>query len=245
MRKASTLVGLMFVALAGSARAQEPAPATPPPAAPAPVAPPVVVVVPAPPPPVVEVASAKAAAPWPPPYSERRIEVGLSFLPMAKGRFTTPIGVAASDVTADMAFAYGAGLMASYRVLAGLSVGVAPQIVWNVKYKVYPVQATPAATATEYDLMARVAYTQPLFENTAVYGEVLPGFSKISQPGIDAASGLVLAVGAGFLMDMGPRAFANLGGGYQFGFQKIKAPTGSLDNDTRYVRVVLGGGVRF
>jgi hypothetical protein len=238
MRKASTLIGLILVALATSARAQEPAPPAPPPP------PPVVVVVPAPTPPVVEVVSGPNAA-WPPPFPERRLEVGLSFLPMAEGKFTTPIGSAASDVTAGMAFAYGVGLVASYRVLAGLSVGLAPQIIWNVKYKVYPIQATAPPTATEYDLMARIAYTQPLAESVSIYAEVLPGYSKISQPGGDAANGLVVAVGGGFLMDMGPRAFATLGGGYQFGFQKVPSPTGSLDNYTRYVRVVLGGGVRF
>jgi hypothetical protein len=243
MRKASTLIGLILVTLAASARAQEPAPATP---APAPAPPPaVVVVVPAVPPPVVEVAPGSARTPWPPPFPERRIEVGLSFLPMAAGKFTTPIGPASADVTAGMSFAYGAGLVATYRLIAGLSVGLAPQIVWNVKYKVYPVQATAPATATEYDLMVRVAYTQPLAEGVAVYGEALPGYSKISQPGGDAANGLVVNLGAGFVMDLGPRAFANLGGGYQLGFQKLSTPTGALDNYTRYVRVVLGGGVRF
>ena len=46
-------------------------------------------------------------------------------------------------------------------------------------------------------------------------------------------------------MDLGDRAFVNLGAGYQIGFQKVSQADLNLDNRTKYVRVVLGGGVRF
>ena len=55
---------------------------------------------------------------------------------MGLGKFTTPIGAEATQ--GDASFAYGFGLSASFRVIAGLSVGLAPQVIYNVKYKVNP-----------------------------------------------------------------------------------------------------------
>ena len=95
--------------------------------------------------------------------------------------------------------------------------------------------------------MARVAYTLQVVDTIALYAEVLPGFSFILPPasGGDTASGPVFAFGVGSMMDVTSRAFVSLGAGYQVGFQKLPAMDMNLDLRTKYVRVALGGGVRF
>ena len=157
---------------------------------------------------------------------------------MAVGKFIASPG--GMSVTADAAFAYGVGLSAGYVVKPGLSVGLAPQAIFNVKPK-----EDSGGGAKEYDLMARVAYAFPVVDTIAVYAEVLPGYSLISPPSGDTAKGLALAFGVGGAMDVTNRIFANLGVGYQIGFQKVSAGAMDVDNRTKYVRVVLGGGVKF
>ena len=79
-----------------------------------------------------------------------RLQFGASFLPMSAGKFTsTPGGM---TTTAEAAFAYGVSVSGNYTLLPGLSVGLAPQVVLNVKAK-----DDPAAAAKEIDVMARVA----------------------------------------------------------------------------------------
>ena len=220
MRKASTLIGLTLVALGAGARAEEIAPgAAPPPAIVAPL---------------------PDAPPAPPP---RRIKVGLSFLPMGIGKFTTPIGGTATE--GDASFAYAFGLVASYRIIGGLELGIAPQLLYNVNYKVYPSPIMAPPGSKETDLMARVAYTFPVVETIGLYLEALPGYSTISQPGSSSAKGFVLGLEGGVEMAVTDRIFAVLGGGYQLGFQSVTVSGTKLDDRTRYVRVNLGGGFRF
>jgi hypothetical protein len=169
--------------------------------------------------------------------------IGLSLLPMAVGRFTTPVG--AMEATGDASFAYGAGLSASILVIRGLSVGVAPQAIFNVQDKVNPSQLAAPAAAREYDLMARVAYVFSIVETIALYVEVLPGYSLIKQPGANTAKGLVLGFGGGVAMDLTATLFTNLGVGYQMGFQKVSQGGVDADDRTQYLRVALGVGVRF
>lgn len=222
MRTASTLVaGLMVVALGAGARADDGVPAPPPPGA------------------TVVAPVLLAPPPAPPP---RRLEVGLAFLPMGVGKITAPVG--SKEVTGGASFAYGVGLSATYKLIAGLGVGFAPQAIFNVIYKVNPSQLMSPGAATEYDIMARVAYTLPIVETIAVYAEALPGYSVISIPGASPAKGAVLGFGGGVAMDLGDRAFVNLGAGYQLGYQTVSQVDMTLDNRTRYLRVVLGGGVR-
>jgi hypothetical protein len=228
MRKASTLIGLTLVTLTATARAQEPVPAVGSPAAPTAE----IAGAPAP------VEAAPAAAPPP-----RRIAIGLSLLPMAVGKFTTPVG--AMETTGDASFAYGVGLSASILLIRGLSVGLAPQVIYNVQDKVNPSQLAAPGAAKEYDLMARVAYAFPIVDTIALYLEVLPGYSLIIQPAANTSKGLVLGFGGGVTMDLTDRIFANLGIGYQVGFQKVLQGDMDADNRTKYVRVALGGGVRF
>lgn len=228
MRKASTLIGLTLVALTAPARAQNAVPAA--------------AASPAPPP--AEVAGAPAPV-WmaPQPPRPRPVAIGLSLLPMAIGRFTTPVG--AMEATGDASFAYGVGLSASVLLIRGLSVGLAPQAIFNVQDKVNPSQLAAPAAAREYDLMARIAYAFPIVETIALYLEVLPGYSLIKQPGANTAKGLVLDFGGGVAMDVTATVFATLGVGYQVGYQKVSQGGVDADDRTRYVRVALGGGVRF
>ncbi len=228
MRKASTLVGLTLMALAAGARAEDSIPATPPP--PAAVDP-------------FPAGTVATVAPDQPP--PKRLEIGLAFLPMGRGKLTTPNG--AKDATANSLFAYGAGLSISYRVIAGLHLGVAPQLIYNVNYKTNPAGngiALPPS-ASEYDYMARVAYEFPIVDTIVLYAEALPGYSKINLPNIPAATGLVLALGGGATMDMSDRIFVNLGVGYQLGFQSITIANVARDYRTQYLRMALGVGARF
>jgi hypothetical protein len=234
MRKASTLIGLTLVALGAVARAEESVPAAPPPAA-------IIVPVPAAPAPAVTVVNPYPAAP--PEARPSRFRIALSFLPMGLGKLTTPIN--AEPTQGDAPFAYGVGLSASVRVIAGLSLGVAPQFIYNVNYKVYPGSLAAPPAVKETDLMARLAYTFPVVETVGLYVAVLPGYSSFPLPGGVSASGLVLAFEAGADMGITDRIFVNLGAGYQWGFQSVSDIDGKFDARTRYVRVNLGGGVKF
>jgi len=233
MRKASTLIGLMLVALGAAARAEESAPASSPPTA-------LIVPVTAVPAPAATVVDPFPAAP--PASPPARFRIGLSFLPMGLGKLTTPINAEATQ--GDASFAYGVGLSASVRVIAGLSLGIAPQIISNVNYKEYPGDLTPPSAVKETDLMARLAYTFPIVETIDLYVAVLPGYSIIGLSG-GSAKGLVVAFEAGADMGITDRIFLNLGAGYQWGFQSVTEVEGKFDARTRYVRVNLGGGVRF
>lgn len=226
MRVASTLVGLTLMAvspLARAAGAGAPSDAVPPP-----------------PPAAVETAPAATPAP----ATQRRFDVMLSLVPMEGGKYTTPLGLG-QTVTTDASFAYGFVLNFNARVFKGLSVGLAPQVLWNVQSKESPSQLMSLGASKEYDLMLRIAYTQPLVDGIGVYAEVLPGYSILTPPMGKGAKGAVLAVGAGVSMDLTDRIFASIGGGYQIGFQALKVSGESADNGTRYIRITLGGGFRF
>jgi hypothetical protein len=233
MRKTSTLIGLTLVALGASARAEESTPAAPRPTA-------IIVPVPAVPAPAATVVDPFPSAPPASPPSRWRI--GLDFLPMGLGKLTTPIG--GNPIQGDASLAYGVGLSASFRIVSGFSVGVAPQIISNVNYKVSPAGAAPDAVK-ETDLMARLAYTFPVVETIGLYVEALPGYSRLAQAGGKPATGFVVAFDAGADMGITDRIFANLGAGYQLGFQSLTVAGEKVDTRTRYVRVSLGGGVRF
>jgi len=218
MRKASTLIGLTLVALGAGARAEDRAPA-----------------------PAVPAAGVVDPVLGAPPPSERpRLRVGLSFLPMGLGKFTTPIGNAATE--GDALFAYGFGLAADWRLIWGFSAGIAPQRIYNVNYKVNPSQLAAPGAVQETDYMARLAYTFPVADTIGVYLEALPGYSHITQTGGVDGTGFVFGFGAGADMDLWNGIFATLGAGYQLGFQSLPMVG---DYRTKYVRVNLGGGVRF
>jgi hypothetical protein len=188
--------------------------------------------------PPVATATAATAAP------NRTLEVGVAFLPMSLGRVHATYGVDA--ITSDAAFAPGVSVSASYEVLPGLSLGVAPQRLWQVESKVDPTMSgTPVTEYSEFDLMARVSYGYRVIEGLKLYAEVLPGYSLMTPTAGHASKGFVLAAGGGVAMDMGDRVFVNIGAGYQVGFQHLPAQDGSKETSTRYVRFVVGAGARF
>jgi hypothetical protein len=221
MRITSTLIGLttLFALGSGSARAQTPAAAVP---AGQPVA-----VAPSPEP----------AAPSAP--AVRKLHVGLSFLPMGMGKYIYSPDTM-STVKSNAAFAYGFGLSVGYEILPRLVVGVAPQAVFNVKEKEPEIASNPVR---EYDLLARVAYVMPVVEGTSIYAEVLPGYSVIMNDA--GAKGVVVAFGLGANIDLGERVFVSLAAGYQLGFQSWSEGTNTFQTRTRFVRMAIGGGVRF
>jgi hypothetical protein len=173
-----------------------------------------------------------------PPARTARREVSVSLLPMGLGKFTSQPG--GMTKTEDAAFNYGLALQAGYVVLPGLTLGLAPQVSFNVKPKV------PGGNGgQEIDLMARAAYTRQIVESIALFVEVLPGYSLIRPSPGDMSTGLVLAFGAGTMMELSDRAFATFGLGYQAGFQNLPAKDGSGEARARYVRVAIGVGTRF
>ena len=230
-----------MVARAGGIRAQGEAPAVEPSVAPAPesVAPAPESVAPAP--------ESVAAPASPSDEPVHRLELGASVLPMARGRIGG--GQEALFPSTDAAFAYGIGLSFTVRIVSGLSVGVAPQAVFNVKG-----QGDSENGATEYDFMARIAYAHAVLPRLTLYGEILPGYSAISLPShrlnIEGATvsnpeGLVLGFGAGAAMDLAEMFFVNLGLGYQLGYQHGSVGGTDFDFKTNFLRIALGGGVKF
>ncbi len=157
-----------------------------------------------------------------------KIQVGAAFLSMLHGR---------ANATYDMPFVYGVAPSLSYLIVRGLSVGVVGQILFNVKHQA-------ADALKQYDVMARVAYAFPIVSKIAIYGEGLAGYSTLSPPKGDSATGWVLAVGAGALLNIADRGFVNLGAGYQWGLQSISVDDTTHGDNTQFVRLVLGGGVR-
>lgn len=218
MRKVSTLIGLTLIAFGAGARAEDSVPAAPPTAS----APAGTVVAPAP---ATDL------------YSPRRLELGLSALGMGFGRVTSYDGVMTS--TADGTVVYGASIALGYRIVNGLSVGIAPQVIFGVNTK-----DSDAESSTEYNFMARIAYTFPVLDTLGFYAEALPGYSMKS--GSRWAKGFVVAAGVGAVLGVTERTFANIGVGYQLGYQDLSLGAGAVHpNREDYVRVAVGGGVRF
>jgi len=190
------------------------------------------------------VATAPAEGPAAP-AAQTRWQLGLAFVPMGLGKFTSSYGT--KLITADAAFCPGISLSASYRVIEGLTVGLAPQLLFKVAPKEDPTeQGMPVTNWRELDAMVRIAYAYQLVETIAVYAEVLPGYSFMKPERGDPSLGSVIAGGAGLMMDMSDRLFVNLAGGYQVGFQSRTDSAGmTTDTRARYVRTVLGVGYRF
>lgn len=172
----------------------------------------------------------------PPTRVERKFRLGLAFLPMANGKFTSTVS---ETTTVPAAFAYGVGLTGAYDILPGLSVGLAPQLILNVKDK------TASDTAKEIDVFARIAYAYPVVETISLYVEVLPGYSLILPPNGGKPKGLVFAAGGGCMMSLTQRVYANLGLDYQVGYQNREEDGVTYETRTKYYRLSMGGGVKF
>lgn len=229
MRKLSSLIVVALLTLAGSARAQEEAPAAAPAGDAAAPAGDSAAAAPAP-------AAAPAAA-----AQDSKLQVGINFLPMFLGKFSASAGGQTVDM--DAKIAYGVGITAGYNVIPGLSVGIAPQMLFNLKPK-----DGDASAAKELDLFARVAYTYKVIPDLGIYAEFLPGYSVIFPPSgndMNKPKGLVLAFGVGATYDINQQIYANLGVGYQLGFQKASQNGADFDYKTKFLRVAVGVGVKF
>ena len=181
------------------------------------------------------------------PDSSNNFQLGAAFLPVLSGKLTT--GPSGADTSSHLDSTYGLGLSFSYRVLAGLSVGIAPQVVFHLTSKDdagYPV----IDSEKEYDLLARIAYAYTVVPNLDVYVEFLPGYSLVTYNQIVVGSqapkawGIAGAGGLGAAFTITDRFFANVGAGYQLGFQKSHGIS-TRDVNTRFLRLALGGGVKF
>jgi hypothetical protein len=174
----------------------------------------------------------------------RRLHLGVSFLPMSLGTFTSVYG--GMRIPADAAFAPGVAVSVGYEVVRGLSLGIAPQVLFNVGTKEDPTMSgVPVIMSREIDAMFRVAYAYPIVDTIRLYGELLPGFSLVMPSSGDVARGPVFAFGVGAMMDLGDRTYVNLAGGLQWGFQTRTADGVKTDAKTEYIRVALGVGWRF
>jgi hypothetical protein len=184
---------------------------------------------------------ATAPVPTPPPAAapaeqpKRKLQVGLAFLPMARGKFDA--SNAGMTTTVDAAFAYGAGLSVGYEIIPGLVVGLAPQVMFNGK----PKEST-APGGKQWDVLARVAYGYTIPDVVTLYAEVLPGYSIFYPPGTSSSKGFIVAAGVGAAVDFTEQVFVNLGVGYQMGFQSQSALS---EYQTNFIRVALGGGMKF
>ena len=237
MRKNIAILSILATSLMSYAAVAQDEAAAPPAegAAPAPEAAPAAA-------PAPEMAPAPVAAA----ADNSKIQVGIAFLPMLIGKMKTSGGGFSSS--SDLAFAYGVGITAGYVVIPGLTVGIAPQAIFNVKDK------NGGDAAKEFDIMARIAYAYPVIPKLSVGAEVLPGYSIISLPSsvsnqggikIDNPKGFVIAFGATAAYDITDMFFANLGVGYQMGFQGVSVAGTSMDIKTSFLRILVGGGAKF
>jgi hypothetical protein len=226
MRNLSLIVALVLLVSVGAARAQEEAPAATEPDA---------------------VPAEASLAPTVPDRPANDFQVGVTFLPMPLGKVAT--GPSGDDTSSNLDFAYGVGLSFGYRVIAGLSVGVAPQAIFHLSSK-DSAGYSVIDSEKEYDLMARIAYAYALSSKVDVYAEVLPGYSFVTYNEIlqgskaPKAHGVVLGGGLGAAFAITELLFANVGVGYQQGFQ-VSHGISNKDVGTRFLRIALGGGVKF
>jgi opacity protein-like surface antigen len=166
---------------------------------------------------------------------------------MLLGKVAT--GPSGSDTSSNLDFAYGVGLSFGYRVLAGLSAGIAPQAIFHLSSK-DSAGYSVIDSEKEYDLMARIAYAYAVAPKLDVYAEVLPGYSFVTYNEIlqgskaPKAHGVVLGGGLGAAFAITERLFANVGVGYQQGFQTSHGIS-NRDVKTTFLRIALGGGVKF
>ncbi len=127
-------------------------------------------------------------------------------------------------------------------MLPNFVVGLSPQMLFNVKEKDPAIKTEGDTGVSEIDALVRLAYEYPVVETIRVYAEALPGYSLIRNNA--GSKGFIMAVGLGTAMDIADRYFLNVGAGYQIGYQKWTEGSNTYDTSTRFIRVVLGGGIR-
>lgn len=217
-----------------------------PPSAPTPAAPP-----PPQPAPATVVGPRPASTPPSQFVGRGALGVSLSMLPLGSLSLggTSPVG--AFQGGGDAAAAMAVSPFFEYSLSPYVSVGVSPQVVFNVK------GSGDSSAATEYDLRARVTFWKGVSPRLVAFARLSPGYSIIALPdawtstfagaslGMD--KGWLLGASAGVEYLVSPAAFLVLEGGYQAGFQgAVVTSQGAryeLDLATRYPHVSLGFGV--
>ena len=119
-----------------------------------------------------------------------------------------------------------------------LYVGVAPQLILNVKGK------DDSSSGQELDLFARIMGRYPVADKVQLYGYLAPGFSIIfppDLPGVSNPTGFVLGFAGGVSYSITPTLFGSGEVGYQIGFQS----TGGSDLKTRYLHIGFVIGAMF
>lgn len=161
------------------------------------------------------------------PRSSPRSALGLSLslLPAGSLSFASTGGAQAG---ADAATAFAFAPFLDYSPLPQLSVGLSPQVIFNVK------ASGGSSAATEYDLRARVTYGLPLSGRWLIFARLSPGYSFVQRTGAETGTGFVLDAAAGVEFPLTDAAFLTADLGFQMGFQSVPS--------TRYPHVGLGLG---
>jgi hypothetical protein len=159
------------------------------------------------------------------------------------------------DQSADTDTATALAPFFDYAITPNLTLGLSPQVIFNVK------GTTGTDSATEYDFRARITGQGNVSPRVLVFGRVSPAYSIIDMPASFwnqlAGTGVSASNPKGFLIDASiglngqilPNALLGFDIGYQFGFQTLTAtgPTGSVDFDlrTRFLHFGVGFAVLF
>jgi hypothetical protein len=148
------------------------------------------------------------------------------------------LGLAGST---DTAVAYGISLHVEGALGQFLTLGLAPQMIFNV-------QDDDSGEATEeLDLMARIAAWYPTAGRLAPYAYLAPGYSIIfpfTEDG-ESAKGFVIGFGAGAHFSLSSRMYATAEVGFQLGFQGTEIAGQDVNFETEYLHLSLGAGSRF
>jgi hypothetical protein len=152
------------------------------------------------------------------------------------------IGTSSGTVSdsSSTSFAFGLQGFFDYEIVPHLYLGVAPQLIFNVKSS-----DSSGSSAQELDLFGRVMVRYPVADKIQLFGYLAPGFSVIFVPdkpsGFSNPTGFVLGFAGGVSYSLSPTLFVAGEIGYQFGFQS----SGGADFKTQYLHIGFAFGAMF
>jgi len=176
------------------------------------------------------------------PTSLGKMRLSLDIVPAPFGNLK--LSAQGQEVSGDLAFAFGIRAAFDYSINDYLFVGFGPQILFNVIGKDAP---SGSDSGKQYDLSARVGGHAPIADNVHLYGFLAPGYSILSapNPNSDAAKGFSLGIAVGALFSVpGTNFFLNGELGYHMTFLTVSSGGSSLDVNTKFPLIALGGGVK-
>jgi hypothetical protein len=156
---------------------------------------------------------------------------------MPSGTLSLKASDAASGVDQDTATSVAVAPFLDVPASPYLALGLSPQFIFGVQAK------GATASATEYDLRARVTARYPMSPNGGVYARLSPAYSIISLPSGPNPAGFLLDFAGGAEIAVLPKLFLVVDLGYQIGWQSAVGNGGFGTTDrfsTRYLHV--GGG---